>query len=103
MFTNQFEAAEARVQEAERDVQEEMPAEQAQTILGWVLATRAGIAGFSGDIPHAISLARQALELLPEAEVDPSYGCHRDCIPRLRGKWRCDPRHRTRGRSQRMR
>jgi LuxR family transcriptional regulator, maltose regulon positive regulatory protein len=74
MFTNQFEAAEARVQEAERAVQEEMPAEQARTILGWVLSTRAGIAGFSGDIPHAISLARQALELLPEAEVIPRAG-----------------------------
>jgi LuxR family maltose regulon positive regulatory protein len=74
MFTNQLEATEARVQEAERAVQEEMPAEQARTILGWVLSTRAGIAGFSGDIPHAISLAHQALELLPEAEVIPRVG-----------------------------
>ena len=74
MFTNQLEAAEARLQEAERGVQEEMPAEQARIIQGWVLATRAGIAGLSGDLPHAIPLARQALELLPEAEVIPRVG-----------------------------
>ncbi len=74
MYTNQLEAAEARMQEAERCVQEGMPAEQARTIQGWVLSTRAGIAGFSGNITHAISLARQALELLPEAEVIPRVG-----------------------------
>ena len=74
MATNQLEAAEERLQEAERGVQEEMPAEQARTILGWVLASRASIAGSSGDIPHAISLAHQALELLPEAEVIPRMG-----------------------------
>ena len=71
MATNQLEAAEELLQETERGVQEEMPAEQAQIIQGWVLATRAGIAAFSGDLPHAIPLAHQALELLPEAEVIP--------------------------------
>ena len=74
MYTNQLEAAEARVQEAERGVQEGMFAEQAQTIQGWVLSTRSGIAGISGNIRHAISLARQALDLLPEAEVIPRAG-----------------------------
>ena len=69
ILINQLEAAEARVREAERGVQEEMPAEQARTLLGYVLSTRAGIALFSGDIPQAVSLAQQALELLPEAEV----------------------------------
>src|SRR6266571_2414027 len=68
MFTNQLEAVEARLREAEQSAQE-MPAEQARTIQGWVLSTRAGIAGLSGDIPHAIPLAHRALELLPEAEV----------------------------------
>jgi LuxR family maltose regulon positive regulatory protein len=68
-FTNQLEAAEARLQEAERGIQEELPSEQAQVILGWVLATRAAIARFSGHIPHAVSLARKALTPLPEAEV----------------------------------
>jgi LuxR family maltose regulon positive regulatory protein len=74
MYTNQLEAAEARVQEAERGVQVEVPAEQARIIQGWVLSTRAGIAGLSGDRPHAISLARQALELLPETEMVPRMG-----------------------------
>ena len=71
MATNQLEAAEELLQEAERGVQAEMPAEQARTIQGWVLASRASIAGWSGDILHAISLAHQALELLPEAKVIP--------------------------------
>ena len=72
--TNQLEAAEARLQEAERSVQEETPAEQAQIIMGYVLHIRGDIALFSGDIPQAISLKQQALELLPEAEVIPRVG-----------------------------
>src|SRR6266516_3740614 len=73
-FTNQLEEAEARLQDAERGTQMGMPAEQARTIQGWVLATRGDIALFSGDLPHAISLAHQACELLPEAEVIPPVG-----------------------------
>ena len=69
MSTNQFEMAEARLQAAERGIQEELSAEQAQIIQGWVLALRGRIANYSGDLSQAISLARQALELLPEAEV----------------------------------
>ncbi len=71
LYSNQFEAAKVRLQEAEEGIREEMPAEQAQTILGGVLAVRAGIAYFSGDFPHAISLAHQAFALLPTAEVFP--------------------------------
>ena len=73
-FTNQLEAAEARLQEAERGVQKEISAEQAQIIMGYVLTIRGGIALFSGDIPQAVSLAHQALALLPEAEVIPRAG-----------------------------
>ncbi len=69
MFTNQLEAALARLQDAERCVQENMPAEQAQIILGYVFSIRAPIAIFSGDIMHGISLSRQSLDLLPETEV----------------------------------
>ncbi len=47
-ITNQLQAAEARLQEAERSAQK-MPAEQARTIQGYVLAIRAAIASFSGD------------------------------------------------------
>jgi LuxR family maltose regulon positive regulatory protein len=69
--TNQLDAAKARLQEAEQYAQKELSAEQARTILGWVLATRAGIAGLSGDIADSVSLAHQALELLPETEIIP--------------------------------
>ncbi len=72
--TNQLEAAEARLQEAERGVQKEMPAGQAQIIRGYVLTIRGNVALFSGDIPQGVSLAQQALELLPEAEVIPRTG-----------------------------
>jgi LuxR family transcriptional regulator, maltose regulon positive regulatory protein len=72
--TNQLEAAEARLQDAERSVQKEIPAEQAQIIMGYVLDIRGGLALFSGDIPQAVSLARQALALLPEVEVIPRIG-----------------------------
>jgi LuxR family maltose regulon positive regulatory protein len=71
MLTNQFEEAEARLQDAEQSAQEALPAEQEQTIQGWVLSTRADLALLSGDIPQAVSLAGQALELLPETEVLP--------------------------------
>jgi LuxR family maltose regulon positive regulatory protein len=71
IFTNQSEAAEELLQEAERGVQEEIPSEQGRTILGWVLALRSGMVGLSGKISQAIFPARQALNLLPEAEVIP--------------------------------
>jgi len=69
IFTNQWEAAEARLQDAELGIQEELPAQQARTIRGHVLTIRASIALFSGDILQALSLAQRALGLLPEAEV----------------------------------
>jgi len=74
MSTNQLEAAEELLRQAERGVQGEMPAEQARTIQGWVLSSRAVIADLSGNTTHAISLARRALDLLPEAEVVPRSG-----------------------------
>ena len=73
MFTNQLEAAEARLQDAERSAQE-MSAEQIPAFQGQMLSIRAGIASFSGDIMHGVSLARQALDVLPEAEVIPRAG-----------------------------
>jgi LuxR family maltose regulon positive regulatory protein len=70
-YTNQLEAAEELLQEAEQGIQEEVSASQAQIIMGYLLDNRADITLFSGDIPQAISQARQALALLPEAEVIP--------------------------------
>src|SRR6266487_763375 len=70
-FTNQLESAEARLEGAEEGIQKEESASLAPIIIGWVLDTRAGIFLFSGDIPQAVSLAHQALALLPESEVIP--------------------------------
>ncbi len=70
MYINQLETAEELLQETERYVRSVgIAASQARIIQGWILPIRAGIASFSGDLPHAISLARQALDLLPDIEV----------------------------------
>ena len=74
LFTNRLVESESRLQEAERGIKTELSAEQAQLIMGWVLDIRGDIALFSGDIPQALSLARQALELLPEAQLIPRAG-----------------------------
>ncbi len=74
ILINQLEAAEDFLREAERHVQEEMPAEQARTLLGRILVTRAWIAALTSDITQAVSLAQQSLELLPEAEIIPRSG-----------------------------
>lgn len=70
MYTNELEAAEVRLQEAERGLKE-ISSEQARIILGDVLSIRATISLSSDNIPQAVSLAQQALALLPEAEVIP--------------------------------
>jgi LuxR family maltose regulon positive regulatory protein len=72
-FTNQLQAAETRLQAAERGLQG-ISAEQARIVRGDILAIRASIASFSGDVERAVSLGRQALALLPEVEVIPRAG-----------------------------
>ncbi|MBO0778734.1 MAG: hypothetical protein J2P37_07885 [Ktedonobacteraceae bacterium] len=67
MFTNQFEATEVRLLEAEQGIREEEPW-QARIIKGYVLTNRASITGFTGESEQSISLAHQALDLLPETE-----------------------------------
>ena len=74
MFTNQLQAAEARLEEAEREIREEMSAEQVQLIRGYILTMRSGIANLAGETMQGVTLARQALELLPEREVIPRMG-----------------------------
>jgi LuxR family maltose regulon positive regulatory protein len=71
MFTNQVEAAEARLRDAERGVQEGVSEEQARIILGQVAAIRAAIARIYGDLALCVALGHLALELLPEPEVVP--------------------------------
>ena len=74
MFSNQLEAAEARLQDAERGIREEMAAAQVQLIRGYILTMRSGIANLAGETMQGVSLARQALDLLPETEVIPRMG-----------------------------
>jgi LuxR family maltose regulon positive regulatory protein len=64
--TNQLEAVEARVQDAERGLQADMPEEQTRVIMGWATGMRALIALSAGDVARCATLACQALELLPE-------------------------------------
>jgi ATP/maltotriose-dependent transcriptional regulator MalT/class 3 adenylate cyclase len=68
MFTNQLDAAEARLQDAERAAGSSMPADQADLILGQAAAVRGNLARFTGDIAGCGVFARRALELLPETE-----------------------------------
>lgn len=66
MRTNQFEKAEARLQDAERCLDEQTPVEQARFIRGAVATMRANISGLNGDMTHTFVFAQQALDLLPE-------------------------------------
>ena len=69
MFTNQMEAVEVRLHDAEACVQADLPAEQVRVILGWVAGIRANLALFSGDYARCVALALQTLDLVPETEV----------------------------------
>ncbi|HEX6551485.1 MAG TPA: LuxR C-terminal-related transcriptional regulator, partial [Ktedonobacteraceae bacterium] len=65
---NRLEEAEARLQQAERGLPG-LPDEQAQIIKSYLVTNRVGIASLSGNIVGAVTLARQALQFLPEAQV----------------------------------
>jgi LuxR family transcriptional regulator, maltose regulon positive regulatory protein len=67
MLTHQLERAAARIQDAERCL-EEMPAEQRRTILNVIAASRGSMARLLGDYEWGVPLAQQALELMPETE-----------------------------------
>jgi LuxR family maltose regulon positive regulatory protein len=69
MFTGQLHAAEARLRDSERGFWKELPAEQGQLMRGYALTIRSGIANLAGETMQGVSLARQALRLLPETEV----------------------------------
>ena len=71
MYANQPEAAEDRLQEAERGVRAGVPSEEARLIRGEVAAIRAAIARISGDLALCVALSRRALDLLPEEEAGP--------------------------------
>jgi len=66
MLTHQLEKSSDRLQDAERSLEMEMPAQQRRVILGQLAAFRSQLARLSGDYEQCIPLAQQALELLPE-------------------------------------
>ncbi|MFL5653768.1 MAG: LuxR C-terminal-related transcriptional regulator, partial [Ktedonobacteraceae bacterium] len=68
MLTHQLEKTVARLQDAERCLQENIPAEQRRTIPGQVAAFRSQLARLVGDYERCVPLAQQALELLSETK-----------------------------------
>jgi LuxR family maltose regulon positive regulatory protein len=68
VFSNRPDAAEASLQAAERCLLTEPDADEARALLGRVAVIRTAIARFSGDLERAVSLGRQALELLPDTD-----------------------------------
>jgi LuxR family maltose regulon positive regulatory protein len=65
MFAGQPEAAETRLDDAERYVQADAPADQT-LILGQAASIRGNLARISGDLARCVAFSRQALDLLPE-------------------------------------
>jgi len=70
MLSNQVEAAEERLREAERALQPETPDDLARVVRGGVALLRGSMIYFAGDLAQAISLIQQALELLPETTTN---------------------------------
>jgi LuxR family transcriptional regulator, maltose regulon positive regulatory protein len=66
IHTRQLEAAEARLQDAERSLKADMPGNERRTIPGLVAALRAILVRYTGDFEQCVALAHQALKLLPE-------------------------------------
>ncbi len=68
MLLHQLERAAARIQDAERCLEQEMPADQRRSILGAIAASRSTLARLLGDYERGVPLAQQALDLLPAME-----------------------------------
>lgn len=69
LFANQFPAAEARVQDAERCIRPDTTPPEAQEIQGYAAAIRANMALYTGDLASGVAYGEQVLSLLPETEV----------------------------------
>jgi ATP/maltotriose-dependent transcriptional regulator MalT/class 3 adenylate cyclase len=68
--SNQLEAAERGLQDAEQHIPADLPTEQAGFLLAAVATIRASIAFYVGNLPRAVALAQYALDALPEAEQE---------------------------------
>jgi LuxR family maltose regulon positive regulatory protein len=69
LLTNQLEASETRLRQAEQGIQPATPPDRARAILGRVATIRALKARYTGDLVDCLALSRQALDLLPAGEV----------------------------------
>jgi LuxR family maltose regulon positive regulatory protein len=69
VFLNRPDAAEARLQQAERRLRGTPITDQTRAILGRAAVIRAAVARFSGDLELCVAMAHRALELLPETEA----------------------------------
>ncbi len=70
MYTQQMEAAEIRLRDAEQYIEKNPDMSQRRRILGQVATIRAIIARYSGDLERSVSLGYQALNVFLETEVD---------------------------------
>jgi ATP/maltotriose-dependent transcriptional regulator MalT/predicted ATPase/class 3 adenylate cyclase len=66
--SNQLEAAERCLQDAEQHIPADLPTEQARLLLAPVVTIRASNAFYVGDLARGIALAQSILEVLPETE-----------------------------------
>jgi len=71
MLRQQWEQASARLQDAERCLEQEMPAGLRRSVLCLIAASRGNLARFVGDHERGVPLAQQALALMPEVEETP--------------------------------
>jgi LuxR family maltose regulon positive regulatory protein len=68
MLTHQLEKSSDRLQDVERCLEVEMPAEQRRTIVGQLTAFRSQLTRLVGDYERCVPLAQQAIELMPETK-----------------------------------
>jgi LuxR family maltose regulon positive regulatory protein len=68
MLSHRLDRAAARIQDAERCLEKELPAEQRRTVLCLIAASRGCLARLLGDHERGVPLAQQALALLPDGE-----------------------------------
>ncbi len=74
LFTNQAEAAEGRLHDAERALEPETPDELARLVRGRVAVVRGLIRFYAGDLAEGIGLVQRAVALLPETSANVAVG-----------------------------
>ncbi|HEX9370814.1 MAG TPA: hypothetical protein VF897_07395, partial [Roseiflexaceae bacterium] len=74
MVTEQADAAEMRLHDAERGLQPETPDDLARVVRGGVALVRGDILYHAGDLAQGISLVQQAAALLPETATSVAIG-----------------------------